>query len=77
MPRAAEAQLHTVVDEALTVQPLPHAALAQDVGRALFQDPGALPVLHVVAVAALQDHRIDPLQVQQVGQQQARPARRR
>ena len=71
---AAEAQLHAVVHEALALEPLAHAHLDQQVDRALLQHAGANAVLHVLAVAVLQDHRLDAPEVEQVPEHQPRRA---
>ncbi len=68
---AVEAQLYAVVAQPLAVHALPGAGRAQHVRRALLQDPGPLPPLDVVAVAALQDDRVDAGVVQQPGEEEA------
>ncbi len=65
-----EPQLDAVMDQALAQHPLPRARADESVHRALLQHAGPHPVLHVVAAAGLQHHRLDAAQVQQVGQQQ-------
>ena len=52
--------------------PLADAGLGQQVDRALLQHAGAHAVLDVVAVAALEDDRVDAGEMQQMRQQQAR-----
>ena len=53
-------------------EPLADAHLVEEVDGWLFQHSGADPVFDVVAVAGLENHGIDALQVQQVGQCQPR-----
>ena len=65
------AQLDPLVDRALAVHPLSHACLAQRVHRALLEHAGAHALDHVLLVAVLEHDRLDPVQVQQVGEQQA------
>jgi hypothetical protein len=71
---AVEAELDAVVDEAFAVHALAGPAGAQHVGRALFEDAGALALLDVVAVARLQQYAVDSGLVQQAGEQQPRRA---
>ena len=66
-----EAQLDAVVAQPLAVHALPGAGRAQHVDRALLQDPGALALLDVGAVAALQDDRVDAGVVEQPGEEEA------
>jgi hypothetical protein len=68
---AVEAEFDAVVHQALALHPLPRAAAAQHVHGALLQDSGALALLDVVAVLALQHDAVDAGPVQQPGQQQA------
>jgi hypothetical protein len=65
------AQLDAAVLEPLAVHALAGTGRAQHVHRALLQDPGALAVLDVGAVATLQDDRVDPGVVQQPGEEEA------
>ena len=62
---AAEAQLDAVVDEALGTQALAHAGLHEQLRGVVLEHPGADPVLHVVAAARLEDHALDPLELEQ------------
>ncbi len=71
---AVEAQFDAVVAQPLAVHALTRAGRAQDVHGALLQDPGALAVLDIGAVTALQDDRVDAGGVQEPGQEEARGA---
>ncbi len=68
---AVEAQLDPVVDEPLAVQPVAQAGVGQQLDRALLEHPGAHPLLHVLAAARLEHDRPDPLEVEEVRQEQA------
>src|SRR5205823_11502465 len=68
---ASELEVDALVDQALAIHPLPGAAPAQELDRALLEDAGPYPALDVLATAALQDDRLDPRPMQQVRQQQA------
>ena len=57
---AVELEVDAAVDDALTVEPLRHACVAQEVDRALLEHAGADPLLHVLARAVLEDDRLDP-----------------
>ncbi len=70
-----EAKLDALVAQALAVQPLRYARLAERVDRALLEHPGSHAALDVVPAAHLQHNRRDPVQMQQVRQQQAGGAR--
>ena len=65
------AELDALVDGALAVHPLSDAGLAQGVHGSLLEHAGAHALLDVLAVARLQHDGLDPVQVQQVGEQQA------
>jgi hypothetical protein len=71
VPTAAEAQFDPAVLEAFALKPLPDARLDEEVDGTLLQYARAHPVLDVVAVAILDDDRIDPRAMQQMRQQQA------
>ena len=70
MPLAVEAQLDPVVHEPLGVHPLPEADLVQQVHRRLLEHPRAHSLLHVLAVARLEDHGLDPTQLEQPAEHQ-------
>jgi len=72
---AAEAQLDAVVNEAFAFETLADAHLDQEVHRALFEHARANPALDVLAVAVLEDDRVDALEVQEVSEHEARRAR--
>ena len=72
---AAEAKLHAVVHEALALQALAHPHLDEQVDRALLEHAGADPSLHVLAVAVLEDDRLDALEVEEVPEHEARRPR--
>jgi hypothetical protein len=54
------------------MQPRGAADLLQQANGALFKDPGANPRQYVVAVLALEDDRINAVNVEQLAEQQAR-----
>ena len=60
------------VDEALAAHALPDAGLVEQLGDVVLEDAGPDPRLDVLAAAALEDHRVDPLAVEQLGERQAR-----
>src|SRR5437764_8749615 len=70
MALAFEAQLDAVMDQALAVHALGHAHLAQQVHRALLQHAGPNAGFDVRARTVLEDHRLDALQTEQLGQHQ-------
>ena len=59
-----------LVDLPLPVQPLVHLRLAQQLDRALLDDPGAYPAEHVLAALPLEDDALDPSQVEELRQQE-------
>ena len=62
------------MDDALAVQSLACTGLPQHVDRALLEDAGALALLDVGAVPALQNDAVDAGVVQEPGEQQPRGA---
>lgn len=66
-----EPQLDAVVPHPLPVHARPGPGGAQDVRRALLQDPGALALLDIGPVAALQHDGVDAGVVQQTGEEEA------
>ena len=72
VPPAAEAQLDAVVHQADRAHPLANLRLIEQVDRALLEHARANPPLHVFTAAALQDHRVDALEMQELGEQKAR-----
>ncbi len=68
----AEAELDAVVDRPLPVHPLPKARLPQELRRAVLQDAGADRRFDLFAASKLDHDRFDPLQVQEVREQQPR-----
>ena len=57
---AVELEVDAAVDDALAVEPLRHARVAEEVDRALLEHPGADSLLDVLARAVLEDDRLDP-----------------
>jgi hypothetical protein len=57
---------------ALLLHPLPYAGLDQEVYGALLQDAGTDLRLQRLAAAALEHYRVDPLEVQEVREQEPR-----
>ena len=66
-----EAQFGAFVRQPLGVHPLADAGLAQRLRGAVLEHAGPDALLDVAAVAALEHHRVDALQVQQLREQQA------
>ena len=71
MALAVVAQLDPFVERALAVHPLADAALAQRVHRALLEHTRAHALDHVLLVAVLEHDRLDPVQMQEMREQQA------
>ena len=71
VPLAVEAQFDAVVDEPLGVHPLAQADLVHQVHRALLEHAGAHALLDVLAVLGLEDHGLDPAQLEQPAEHQA------
>jgi hypothetical protein len=69
---AAETELNAVMDQTDLTHPLADLGLVQQVDRSLLEHAGADPALHVLPAAALQDDRLDALQMQQLREQEAR-----
>ena len=57
--------------QAAAVEPGAHAHGAQQVHRTLLEDAGAHAIDHVVARAVFQDDRVDPVEMQQVPEQES------
>ena len=74
MALAVELELDPVVDDPVALHPLADAGLGEQVGDALLQDSRADPRLDVVAAPVLEHDRVDPLQVEQVREHEARGA---
>ena len=72
---AAEAQLHAVVDESLALEALADAHLDQELDRALLQHARADAPLDVLAVAVLEDHGLDALEMEQLPEDKPRGTR--
>ncbi len=71
---ALPAQIDAVVDETVPVEPPGNLQLPHQVDRVLLQEPGPHPPFDVLAVTALQHHRLDPDSLEQQGQcQPGRP----
>src|SRR4051794_1714267 len=75
MALAVEAQLDALVDEALAVQAIAEAGLREQLDRALLEHAGADAVLDVLAAAVLEDDGVDPLEVEEVREQEPGGAR--
>ncbi len=61
-----------MVDDPFALHPLAHAGLGQQVGDALFEHSRPDPRLDVLAAPVLEHDRVDPLQVQEVREHEAR-----
>ncbi len=70
-----ELQVDPAVDDPVATHSFPDARVAQQVDRPLLEHAGADAVLDVLAAAALEHDRLDPLACEQLGQRQARRAR--
>ena len=68
---AVELQIDAAVYETVAIHPRAEASVAQQIGRALLDDAGALPGLAVVAVADFQYDGLDAGKGEQMRQQQA------
>ena len=64
MALAAEADVDVVMAHAFSMQTVADAHRGHQIRRELFQHAGAHAIDHVFVIAPLQNHRIDPLQVQ-------------
>src|SRR5215203_21060 len=71
VPLAGELQLDPVVDETLPSEPLSHADLLQQVDSALLEHPGPDAALDVLAGSVLENDGVDPLQVEEVSEDEA------
>ena len=71
VPGTGECDVDAVVTHALAPKPLAHAGLCEQVHGALLEHAGPDAFDHVFLGAALEDHRVDPLQMQQVTEHQA------
>ena len=74
MALAARLQLDARVDEPLAAHPLADARLLVELGDVVLEDTRPDPRLDVVAASVLEDDRVDPGDVEQLGQRQARRA---
>ena len=74
MPLAVELELDPVVDDPLALHPLAHARLDQQVGDTLLENSRSDPRLDVLAAPVLEHDRVDPLQVEEVREHEARRA---
>ena len=70
MRLASEAQLDPVVREPLALQALAHARFDHQIDRALFEQARTHTILRVLAAPSLHDHRLDSIEMQQVGKHQ-------
>src|SRR5216684_4671343 len=67
---AAEGEIDPVVKHGFALHALADAGLGEEVARPLLDQAGADAALDIVAAAALQDHRLDALEVQEMGEHQ-------
>jgi hypothetical protein len=63
MPRAAEGQLHAMMDQALAMGAPAGADLVEQRYRALFEQAGANPAEHIFRRLALQNDVVDTIGV--------------
>jgi len=66
MAVAMEAQLDSIVNQALTLHPLAHAHFHEQVNRALLQHAGADSFLNVLPAAVLDHDRVNSLQMEKM-----------
>ena len=69
---SVELQLDPVVDDPLALQPVADAGAHEQVDGALLEHAGADAVLDVVAAPVLEHNRLDPFQLEQPRERQAR-----
>ena len=75
MTAVADADVEAFVHQAFARQSLADPGFLQQIDRALFEHAGADATKHILAGAPLEHDVVDALQLQQLGQQQARGAR--
>ncbi len=68
MPPAGELDLDPLVDEPLSLKPLPHSDLVQQVDCPLLEDAGPDPLLDMLTAPTLEDDRVDPLEMEKLRQ---------
>ena len=71
VPGTGKCDVDTVVTQALAPKPLAHAGLCEQVHGGLLEHSGPDAFDHVFLGAALEDHRVDALQMQQLTEHQA------
>ena len=74
MPLAAEAYLHTLVDQAFAMQPRGDAGMIEHIDTALLQHASANATQHVVRAASFDDDSVDAIPEQELPEQQSRRA---
>ena len=72
VPLAVELELDAGVDEPFAAHALADARVGEEVGDALLEHAGADPRLDVLAAAVLDHDGVDPVEVEQLGEDQAR-----
>ena len=72
MALAPGLELDPRVDEALTAHSRPDAGSVEQLGDVVLEDAGPHPRLDVLAAARLEDHRVDPLAMEEVTEREAR-----
>jgi hypothetical protein len=71
MAPPVEAQVDAVVDQALARQSIAETGFDEQIDRALLEDTRADPMLDVLPAASFNNDRFDPLEVQEMRQQQS------
>ncbi len=66
VPRAAEENIESLVDQTFAVQPRTDAGVIEHLDRPLLEHPGANAAEHVLAAAAFDDDRVDAGEMQQL-----------
>ena len=68
---STETEPYSLMPQSLPLQARANAGIDHQVHRSLFQHTGPNTIFNILAAAALQNNRLDAVQVQQVGKHQA------
>src|ERR1700693_6156205 len=68
MPGTPEPKLNSSMEKPLALQPFTDTRVHQKIDGSLLQHPGADAFLDAFAAGGLQNHRLDPVKMQQVGE---------
>src|SRR5262249_29388957 len=72
---AVHAELDTVVEHGLALEPLADAGPDQEIGRPMLDQAGADAAFDIVAAAVFEDDALDPVEMQEMRQHQPRRPR--